>query len=945
MNYRFILQFLLVIRMVSCLNLIPNRVEAHAVEKVPLADALKILSENYEVLFTYDSDLISQIKVEYEYQEGEKFEAAIYKIFEQTGLKYNSLGGKYYLIYRDNKQGRSKAKKFNRKIRQLKKLEEGGDLYANWGTSSSFQKILAPGRILGQVVDKTGKPLIGAVLAIENSRLGAFTDEKGRYEIKLNAQLPKSFFLYVSYLGYKEQQIKIQNEGGADLVQDFIMEEDLLQLKDIVVYARKKSENQQEVPMSITTLNDVELRQINALNMQDIATRIPNISFGPQGGGGVGDGLFSNQFSIRGITGFNTTGFYIDELPMPENITPQLIDVSRVEVLRGPQGTLYGSSSMGGAIKVITNLPNVEKFEANASASFAFQEEGDPIYTSSGMVNLPLLPNKLALRAVGFFNQRGGIFDRQLVDGEILSPGETLSNTFTENIDQEKTYGFHASLGFKPSENLSITPKVIYQRTEGSGYPFADISADNFVQERVVGIPEPYENRFANYSLTAELDLGSGSLISSTSFIDWDYEENEDATEFIAAAFGTPFFYAAPINRPVDYTRFVEEARYSSDWKGPIQIIAGIFFSDESYKPAYTSVMPGFGDVLNLGSAFDNIFVQTGFTDTREIAVFGELTYDLSDQWAFTAGLRAFDAKLERFRSTYGVVINVLDSDNPAIQQGTQEESGINPKFNLTYKLSPGNIIYASAAKGFRLGGVNEEVPEVFCGRELDSLNIVASPTYDADKLWNYELGFKPTLADGKLLLNLAAFFVDWSEIQQRRQLSCGFPFIGNVGAAASKGLELDLKIRPILGLDFGFNMGYVDARITESAAALDAGVGDRIQNVPQLSANGYAKYYYDLDTEKNMFLYVRGDFQAVGRSFTTFDQSLEERTKDPFQIVNFKAGLRTEKLDIALFVDNLTNEHANFGDVISIAAEMPGRPRYATNRPRSIGIVLNWNY
>ncbi len=238
-------------------------------------------------------------------------------------------------------------------------------------------------------------------------------------------------------------------------------------------------------------------------------------------------------------------------------------------------------------------------------------------------------------------------------------------------------------------------------------------------------------------------------------------------------------------------------------------------------------------------------------------------------------------------------------------------------------------------------GGVNEDVPEVFCRDELENLGISSTSTFDSDFLWNYEIGSKNSWFNRKFILNASIFHIRWSEIQQQRTLGCGFPFIGNVGAAESTGFEIDTEIKASKSFSFGGSFGFVDAVVTESDETLDAEVGDQIQQSPKTSSNLFAIY------KTNLFrgtpFYIRTDYQNRGKSFTSFDADDEARMLASFNLLNLKTGIELGNWNVSVFVDNVGNKQVNFGDVISLAAEAPGRPRYVTNRPRTMGINLGW--
>ena len=774
----------------------------------------------------------------------------------------------------------------------------------------------------------------------------------------------------------------MSNTGG-DVSQDVVLTADEFLLQDIVVTANKKAQSLQDVPASISALTPLELKRSGAREFRDYASSVPNLSFGSKGGqGALSDGRTSNLISIRGIAGQNTTAIYLDETPLPANISPRLVDVARVEVLRGPQGTLYGSSSMGGAVRTITNQPNVDRSEGSASVSIASVEEGDVDYDVQGTINVPL-SDKLAFRASGFYEFETGVYDRE-VNGEFLlnsvNPwtenafGETINfqsgtpiNIATDgcaqcatetavNIDDEKNYGFSASLGFYPSEKVTIIPKVIYQSQSGDGLDFADTSPDNFTQVRFAGLPEFFEDEWTHYSLSASFDVGSGKIFSSTSFTDRFYNEQEDQTDFLAIAFELP--WASVITRGADYSKFIQELRYQSDLDGKFNFIVGAFYATEELNERGAADTPGL--IEWLGSE-NPMFLEPEFggippflwdipfwrfsndLTIDEVSLFGEVYYDLTDRLTLTAGLRYFNANTERQYSALGLPTDFEE----IITNADISENGFNPKFNLNYKLSKNSLIYATVARGFRLGGVNDPVPLAFCGEELAALGEDAPDSFESDNLWNYEIGYKGTLANGKVTLNTSLFYNDWSEIQQLRRLSCGFGFISNAGEASISGLDLDVKAKLSRDFELGIGLGLLNPEITEGGPGLDAEEGNRILFTPVTTASANLKYFKTLNDKVSLFSNLSWNY--VGERFSTFGAQNEgadpvevaARTLEAYNLMNFRIGVTFSNFEVSGFVNNLTGEAANFGDVISLAAEVPGRPRLQTNRPRTIGVQL----
>ena len=841
--------------------------------------------------------------------------------------------------------------------------------FALWGQTT----------ISGNITDNNlGEALIGVNILIQGTTSGTTTDVDGNYNLTINDDA----VLEISYTGYTTQTINVPNSGGS-VTHDFVLLEDATRLQDIVVTANKKAQSLQDVPASISALSPVELRRSGAREFRDYASSVPNLSFGSKGGqGALSDGRTSNLISIRGIAGQNTTAVYLDDTPLPANISPRLSDVARVEVLRGPQGTLYGSSSMGGAVRTITNQPNVDRAEGSATVSLASVEEGDFDYEVGGTINVPL-SDKIAFRASGFFEFETGVFDRES-NGEFLlnSVNPWTENAFgettdfetgapiniatdgcaecatgpVENIDDEKNYGFSASLGFYPTENIEIIPKIIYQSQSGDGLDFADVSADNFTQVRFAGLPEFFEDEWTHYSLSASIDVGSGKIFSSTSFTDRFYNEQEDQTDFLAIAFELP--WASVINRGADYSKFIQELRYQSELDGRVNFIAGAFYATEELNESGGADAPGL--IEWLGSS-NPMFLEPEFgaiplflsdipfwrftndLTIDEFSLFGEVYIDLSDRLTFTAGLRYFNANTERQFNALGLPTDFEE----IVTDADISENGFNPKFNLNYKLSDNSLLYATVARGFRLGGVNDPVPLAFCGEELQALGEDAPDNFESDDLWNYELGFKGTLADGKVTLNTALFYNDWSNIQQLRRLSCGFGFISNAGAASISGLDLDVKAKLSREFELGLGLGLLNPEISEGGQGLDAQEGNRILFTPTVTASSNLKYFKTLNDKVSLFSNLSWNF--VGERFSTFGSQnpgadpveVASRTLPSYNLVNFRIGVTFSNLEISGFINNLTGEAANFGDVISLAAEVPGRPRFQTNRPRTIGVQL----
>lgn len=827
----------------------------------------------------------------------------------------------------------------------------------------------------GQISNIEGEALIGATIIEEGTNNGTITDYDGQFEIKIP---DKKVNLLISYTGFENQTIEVEpstEELNITLITD------VLQLQDIVVTANKKAESVQKVPMAITTLSPQQLRRSGAKVFRDYASGIANLSFGTQGSDG--GGRFSNEISIRGISGVGTTAMYLDETPLPESIDPNLIDVARVEVLKGPQGTLYGSATMGGAIKVITNQANPLQTEGSIGLSAASVKEGDFDYGLQGVINVPL-NKKLALRATGYYDFESGVYDRVVnKEIDIINSENPLTYDFyddeanittdgcpgcsredVQNIDDERNYGFNASLGFYPNENISIIPKVIYQGQKGDGYDFAEVDVNNFEQQSNTGLDESFQDEWIHYSLGMEVNLGQGKLVSSTSYLDRKYTEIEDVsdintiwwieyeTEEIA-----DWIWASNMERSVATNLFQQELRYQSEFDGKFNFLAGAFYNNEQQDWLYLDQRLGKSQFLLSDNAFDPDecpdctwdydhvmnnpdipwYLYDGFFENSEFALFGQFYYDITPALKFTLGLRYFNVSKRKDITENGADFGFfpLDLDDK------NSEDGINPKFNLTYQLDKDKLIYATAARGYRLGDINENLPS-FCLEEVGEGGFPRF--YESDYIWNYELGFKSTWANNRIITNAAIFYNDWGNLQQYRFLDCGWGFTSNVGSAHSAGVELDVKAKLSKEFQVNLGLGLLDPTIDEGGDFLDAEAGDNILYTPNLTANVSATYSKAISDQSN--LYVTANLQHVGERYGTYYPEEEtELVFGAYTFLNARIGMQFNHYEFSIFGNNLTNTQANFGDIQSFAGNLPGRPRYATNRPITVGVQARYYF
>jgi outer membrane receptor protein involved in Fe transport len=740
----------------------------------------------------------------------------------------------------------------------------------------------------------------------------------------------------------------------------------------------------------MTTFSGAALQQKDINTFFDYATKVPNLAFAPTGDG-VGT---ARTVSIRGISGDNVTGFYIDDTPLPDSLDPRVLDIDHIEVLRGPQGTLYGARSMGGVVRIITKEPNLNDFQASVHGGVSTTDHThQPNWTGDGVVNIPLIQDYAALRLSAFYDTEAGYFKRSYCTNPAAAmavtctPLATTGITTVDNVGQINTSGGAASLTIKLNDALTITPRVMLQKATYNGFPLSDYLTDpgngigypvptppggaptpnrmiptNFTQARWFNVPEGGYDAWGLYSLTVHWKSDIGELVSSTAYFNRKVFETEDETDFVYAAItagagGEP--QPGAISEEKDYQRFVQEVRFASDLKGPVQFVVGGFYSDFHGRLPFASYYPP-AEVPNLDATLGGpnnpdypnlIFAQDFHTDIKEPAAFGELSFQPMDALKLTAGLRWYQVKI----SSSGYEEGLATGGGPAIVSPlvTTTESGVNPKFEADYHVTPDQMVYVNVAKGFRPGGLVPIVPPGQAGTATDcvaalkqadpNITIAQTREFKSDSLWNYELGGKTSWLDHRLTVDAAAFYIKWNNIQQQILLSCGFQYIANAGAAESKGGELEIHARPTEPLELSLGVGYQNAKITQESASSPQTVGSPVYQVPDWTGNGSVSYTTQMtDTWK---MVTGADYSYIGRSFSGNNNPSDPRLRPSYRLINARIAFDRGPFEVALVGKNLANEVANLGDNRSIAAETPGRPRLFVNQPRTVGVEFRQSF
>ncbi|MFC4312521.1 TonB-dependent receptor domain-containing protein [Steroidobacter flavus] len=695
------------------------------------------------------------------------------------------------------------------------------------------------------------------------------------------------------------------------------------ELEEIVVTAFRRDELLQEVPAAVSVLRRSNLKAKGAQDYRDYLTTIPGVNFTQSASSAM-------RVTIRGVSdGIGgtdpLTGIYIDETPITESFTatldPSIYDVDRIEVLKGPQGTLYGSGSMGGTVRVITNKPKLDALEASVHGRFGTVAHGDQNRRVDGVLNVPLTARSMALRVSAGHREDAGWIDD-------VARHEKDGNT----VDKSDA---HAQWLLRPGEATSILVSFLYQK-ERAGLPFFhDFALPEHQTARAFRQSSESQARLS--SITLEQIWDEWSLTSASGYLHKEGTNTSDTTNAVRpllsdlANVDLGPTEGTGLRTDSSLTSFTQEVRLASRGEHRVDWVAGVFYSNNTSDFPQTfdfSQAPSTNGVTS-GAEF---YSSAQRYRARQIATFGEATWNVTEQLSLTGGLRAFDVDQRNVLSGSGT----LNGGATVWQQQASNSSTIQ-KYLLKYQPRPDRMIYAQAGQGYRNGGPTGGFPHTACAADLAAIGFATVPSqFGPDTLWNYEIGSKNTLLEGRMALNGAAFYIDWSDIQNAISLPCGFGFTTNAGRAASKGAELETSLTPVRGLTLTAGVSYVDATLTRAAIGVPARDGDPLPLTAKWSANVSAEYERHLG--RNVQGFVRGELNYVGERWNMFrSNTARARLLDDYATVSMRVGLTSGAWSAALFANNLTDER--------IVSFTPGTNYEIVGSPRVVGVDVTYDF
>ncbi|WP_428410395.1 TonB-dependent receptor [Hyphococcus sp.] len=716
----------------------------------------------------------------------------------------------------------------------------------------------------------------------------------------------------------------------------------------IVVTATRRAESLQDVPLSVTAFTQDELTEKGIVGYEGLAFETPGAVLNKPTAN-------FNTFSVRGIAtnGYqanlqNSVAVYLDELPISANgnstqLDSTLFDVERVEFLRGPQGTLFGSGSLAGAVRLLTKSPNLNEFEASTLVDFGLTDDDSFRQRYNGMVNIPLVDDKLAVRAVGFYrNEEGWVTN--------IGTGEDNANTL-------KNWGGRIIVLWEPTDSASLRLMALHEESDPDDAQLINPALGGGDREtRNTRRPDKYGGNLDSYNATINLELGFADFTSSTTYSLYDQSFIID----LDATFGGAIPFA--LDAYAYDEAFVEEARFVSTHEGPIEWVAGLFYY---YKRRDVDLFyrsdPAFLAARGMTGLPDEYYQRAyNYAVSNELAGFGELTYRFSDKFWLTGGVRYGKLDVQGFaeggyNSNY--LTNALFGINGPLtitpimpaEGEVGKETGPSYKFSASFKPVDNITTYATYSTGFRAPAVNARagLPSA-----VDPTDIVIPDGASSDKLKNYEIGLKGSWFDGKLNANLAGYLIDWSNIQvQANRVSDSVQFATNIGKARSKGFEFEVNALPVEGLSIGINGSVNDTEVTEltdEEAAISGAVLGASLAFPTFQGAAYLKYTTDIS--ENVRGFFAANFQHVGDFPNQFPnvpgnpnaQAPTYGFTEPYQNVNLSLGAEVgDNLMVTAYVENLFDDHS----IIYRHPEAFADARASTLRPRTIGIRIGYDY
>ena len=746
----------------------------------------------------------------------------------------------------------------------------------------------------GVVRDKSGGALPGATVVLQDAKGGAQrsaqADGEGKYSF--SGLAPGSYGLTASLDGFAAAEAKLTLAAGQASTQDFNLEM-LSFFENVTVTAQKREEQILDVPASITAVAGKSFEQMGITNIKDIAATVPSLSI-------TEDAPGHQRAQIRSISsplGLPTIGVYLDEAPINldaagSGTDVQMIDLERVEVLRGPQGTLYGEGSMGGTIKYVTRDADTTTTGGMVDGGYGTVSNGTATYRGSLVLNVPVVKEKFGLRIVAAESRAPGWVDYPALNEEDV-------NTGVSKLLRVKGTWIASD---------TVTASLLLQGQD------ADFDGQNYSDPDGTApfkIAQPVQTKSKIANLVINWDAGAFTLLSSTSYM--NRTDNNVYDYSLVFGYFVPYDTMAWVGSS-DADVWSEEVRLASKGTGKLSWTAGMFYRDYQAN--------GGGATVMTPAIIPDPY--SSFTDTtsKQSAVFGEISYAFAKKLSATLGARYFHDDREQQTTTGYFGPPAVGANNSGTFDSTD------PRLVLSYRPTEGTLVYASAAKGFRSGGFNDGLPP----------QCTLPGAFKPETLWTYEVGSSASLANGQFVVQGAVYRNDWQDIQTLT-LCPGIPIraTGNIGKAEGTGLDLQLTISPARGLRFTLSGNTNDSHYVGTALAHND--GDQIDFAPKYNYGAAVDWGFHLTQNLPGAFHV--DYQKTGSFPINFGVYGASVYSDPVDFVNARIGITVATVELYLYGQNLTDQNG----AVYPANPFGGQPSAMRPQPRTVGLGFTWRY
>lgn len=665
-------------------------------------------------------------------------------------------------------------------------------------------------------------------------------------------------------------------------------DEDTTTLNEVVVTAQKREERLIDVPISIGVVSNDELKARQMTSLEDLPQVVPDLAFNNIGN--------NHYFEIRGVSNLignsPLVGIYIDEADVTlggaaaTQINPTVYDLERVEVLRGPQGTLYGEGSAGGTVRLVTRNPDLNEFAFSSDVAALFTEHGGPSQRVNAVTNIPLIDNELGIRIAGTFEHDGGW---------IVQPAAGLRDINSQDLTNVRIKGL-----WQVTPEFTASAMAVLNRSE-RGLDVTDPgSPHTWTQAFNLTATPRVTSDYDLYNLTLAYEFAWAKLLNTATYLKVSAPWTNQSQTYQFSPPGTPVFdYYAPTQNTDEHVT-TDELRLTSVGSGPWQWTLGGFY--RHYRDS-TSIPLNYFDIPGSpGTPLPEPYAFGVETLYKSASGFLDTSYRLWDRFTVGVGARYFSDHQDF-------------TDHVALTQQTRNFSSIDPRVYAQFQFTHDFNVYASAAKGFRSGG----------------FNAASQPAYDPESVWTYELGSKAALAEGRLTVDVSLFWSNYSNYQTFgiTNAATGENFIADVGSARIKGVEWDFTYRPLKQWRFDVRGDYLNARFTAiNAVSSNYAVGDPLDLVPRYQITTSAQYDYLLRGKSG---FVRLDYSQQGPE-TSRNRSIGpwyNGESDIIRMLNLNTTLVvSESLQVGFFAQNLINDQGFANPLSYIDSGVRPRPR-----------------